>query len=511
MVVKDIKSQPISAPVPVPGTQMKPTTPGTAALSAAGSTTIIHISSNRANHERTSASASAVSASKATLSNGSRSVGSTESSGSFDSSGGSNGHRNKHHDYTDSSTAVTMSRVIGSSSQHGGGQSNNNQHNQQQQRSGLRRLTSIGSKKLSNENMTLRAKVSELERYLTGLKEELIIAHRQIHAKAEESKAMEERTSLEIHELEQHIQRCELDLLTKTAECEALQRKLQYQTKDHMTKLKQIDMLEAEIMDIRRMSLNGSNKPSEVGSTTATLGDENAGGDGNTGRSESVRSSVCGEGRRTSSLYEDMHEQLRLLKDEGQRKDKTIQELLDKVDRLATEVLNLEREKARLEQLQQPEQQKEGDKKECRVATPQHRLSSPPPPLTERRITAKAIIAATTPTCSSSNLSMLGGGVAKSPSGSMTESSFSSAPETRASPATAAVSATMKSNNVGHDIQAEHSKLLSKYQTLQRNYAEVMEYVQAIESENRELRVQVLDVSLNDLSIGSPSAVAMST
>ncbi|KAF9160935.1 hypothetical protein DFQ26_005046 [Actinomortierella ambigua] len=549
MVVKDIKLQSISAPIPVPGTQQEPTTPSAAALCAVGSTTIIHISSNGGGHHdstmpTTTTTVSSMTAGKATLSNGASSVGSN-------GSGVSGGGHVSHSTSANSSTVVSTSRAAGTSASQGGQQGNNHNnnhnsnHHSQQQQQGLRRFTSIGSKRLSNENLTLRAKVAELERYLTGLKEELILAHRQIHAKAQQSKAQEERKSLEIHELGQHIQRCEFDLLAKTAECETLQRKLQYQTKDHMTKLKQIDMLETEIMDFRRISLSGPSKPMGSGGggpgggggqpgVTASLtspssspsvgpgnlaipgsggtsvGDETSGDDG----LESVRSSACLEAHRASSLYEGTHEQLRLLKDESLRKDKTVEELMDKIDRLSAKVLKLEREKAQLEQQQQQQQpgrHKEGDKKENLGEQPATfaRLMAP--------ITTEDMMSTTMPGYSPHDLSALDTSVATL-SGSAMEGGFISGPTSagslRLAPSRLMVTtaATLSVNSVGYDWAAEHPKLLSKYQALQRNYVEVMEYLQMIENENKELKVQILDVGLLDITeLPSSSSSSMAS
>ncbi|KAF9974546.1 hypothetical protein BGZ73_002029 [Actinomortierella ambigua] len=506
MVVKDIKFQSISAPIPVPGTQLKPTTPSAAALSAAGSTTIIHISSLGGGHhdsKTTTTTVSSMTAGKATLSNG--------SSGS----GGSASRSNS----ANSSTIVSASRAASSSGNQNGQSGNNNNNNsnnhhsqqqqQQQQQQGLRRFTSIGSKKLSNENQTLRAKVAELERYLTGLKEELILAHRQIHAKAQESKVLEERKSLEIHELGQHIQRCEFDLLAKTAECETLQRKLQYQTKDHMTKLKQIDMLETEIMDFRRLSLNGSTgKPiaggpgGVAGTMTPSSGslgsasliapgsgrasDETSGEDG----LESVRSSACLEAHRASSLYEGTHEQFRLLKEESLRKNKTVEELMDKIDRLNLQVLTLEREKARLVHQQKEcakEEEVDEEDEESHAAT---------------QLALEDL---------SRSLSVLGA-AATFPESTM-ESNYSAIPESLGpldlvAPSRQAATG-LSVNSVGYDWQAEHPKLLYKYQALQRSYVEVLEYLQMVENENRELKMQIIDGGLLDIAgLPSPSTTS---
>ncbi|KAF9586673.1 hypothetical protein BGW38_010167 [Lunasporangiospora selenospora] len=189
-----------------------------------------------------------------------------------------------------------------------------------------RRFPSIGgTKKLAAENQTLKAKIAELERYLTGLKEELILAHRQVQTKNQEAKASQERKVVEIYELGQHIQRCEADLVAKVTECEALQQRLQHQAKEQMTKLKQINMLEIEIRDYKRMSAgstgNGSNNNSRSSSVNTM---------------ESVRSST-----NPGEVAMLAQEEIKTLKRESSKKDTQIQDLLNKVARL--ESLSLQR------------------------------------------------------------------------------------------------------------------------------------------------------------------------
>ncbi|KAG0361670.1 hypothetical protein BGZ54_009006, partial [Gamsiella multidivaricata] len=119
----------------------------------------------------------------------------------------------------------------------------------------LRRLPTLGKlKRLGLENTTLRSKITELERYLTGLKKELILANRQIHAHKQDRKMLEELKAGEIHVLGEHIQKCEVDLLARSAECEALQAKLQHCSKEQVVKLRQISILETEIRDYKRLS-----------------------------------------------------------------------------------------------------------------------------------------------------------------------------------------------------------------------------------------------------------------
>ncbi|KAF9981545.1 hypothetical protein BGZ65_003814 [Modicella reniformis] len=95
----------------------------------------------------------------------------------------------------------------------GSGLLHNQHHNSG---SGLRRFPSIGvNKKITVENTTLKAKVVELERYLAGLKEGLIEAHRQIRAQRQE-----------LNEQSEHIQKCEFELGAKILEYEDLKEQL---------------------------------------------------------------------------------------------------------------------------------------------------------------------------------------------------------------------------------------------------------------------------------------------
>jgi hypothetical protein len=98
--------------------------------------------------------------------------------------------------------ALARTSLSGGNYHHQKGNINQHHHyNAHNPTSGLRRFPSIGNtKKLTIENTALKAKVVELERYLTGLKEELILANRQIHAQRQELKTAEER-KVELSEL----------------------------------------------------------------------------------------------------------------------------------------------------------------------------------------------------------------------------------------------------------------------------------------------------------------------
>ncbi|KAG0096379.1 hypothetical protein BGZ93_004649 [Podila epicladia] len=245
----------------------------------------------------------------------------------------------------------------------------------------LRRFPTIGNtKKLSLENLTLRSKIAELERYLTGLKEELILAHRQIHSKNLEAKISQERKAVEIHELGQHIQRCEFDLLAKTAECEALQNKLIVRSST---------VLEADSM-------------------------------------------------------------IKQLKEDNARKEDQIKELTERLEKL--EKLGLERA-----------QGQEGGDKAQEVNEEKHQNTI---------------------------------------SGSSSNASFNTASTTaQQSQQQQRISTSSSVNSVGYDVSVEHPKLLAKFQALRMSHAQASEYVDSLENENRELKVQLLEVTPAPLSL----------
>ncbi|KAG0298053.1 hypothetical protein BGZ98_000338 [Dissophora globulifera] len=332
---------------------------------------------------------------------------------------------------------------------------------------GLRRFPSIGNtKKLTTENLTLKSKVTELERYLTGLKEELVMAHRQIHAQRVEIKTAEERKLEEVNELTDHIQKCEFELGGKILECVDLQRRLvERQQQQESSNRKQIS----------------SGEPREVRQDKP--GDD------------------CG-------IKNDKDAKIMSLMDDNLRKDTQIVELLEKVDRLGTEVLSLEREKALLAL---PALAPAYAPSAAATSTP----TGPSRPYSHARrgtgasslkdltpITAEAIIAATTPHTSlhnltahsrdgsvsgfSSNSSLQSGSDSTSPSSANANESSG----TREIP----VQRQGSINSVGYDLSVEHSKLLAKFQALRMQHAQAAEYLDSLESENQELKVQLLDV-----------------
>ncbi|KAG0264692.1 hypothetical protein BG011_006269 [Mortierella polycephala] len=395
--------QSISAPIPIPGTQQEPTVPFLGSTSGLATTlgplSLTGLSSNSIydiNHY--SGDSGITSIHYYTL----------------------NTHQPSHHNNNNNKNSVIKRSI-----------------------SSLRRFPSISNtKRLNAENLTLRNKITELERYLTGLKEELILSHRQIHAKTQEAKLSEERKAVEIHELGQHIQRCESDLLAKTAECEALQSKLQYQTREQVSKLRQIDMLESEIMDFRRMS-NISNRHSCIGG--------GGGGNGNGGgpvafgafrfsrissdMSESVRSSTL---MQDCTVSEDAQAQIRQLKDENVRKDKQIQELMERIETLSA-------------------------------------LASPQAGVAQNNTHARDVSASDSNT-GFSTVSALG---------------YSSAGSTVASSV----------NSVGYDLSFEHPKLIARYQALRMQHALASECLDTLDSENHDLRSQTLSVGTSGNTI----------
>lgn len=455
-----LQSKTISAPIPVPGTQQEPTTPS---LGSTTSTTIIHINSSN------------ISDLPKNNSNGGTRI-TTTTIGTSTPVGvgiglGSNNH-------------LSSSSSNGSSND--GGKDNNNL-------GGVRRFPSIGNtKKLHLENSTLRSKISELERYLQGLKEELILAHRQIHAKNLEAKISQERKAVEIHELGQHIQRCEFDLLAKTAECEALQNKLQYQTKEQVSKLKHINMLETEIMDYRRMStMSAYGPPSATGTGPGMIGPGGVmlprghsvlfrNSRNSSDLTESVRSStVLQESVVIEEATAALQAQIKQLRDEHWKKDEQIQEMSEKIQFLTESVSKLEKSTSVATAVVKEEE--EGKEEENAKTT-----------LTPTASTAdKNNIVSESTSNASFNTAATGGVGALSSSASHSSSSVSIV------------------NCVGYDLTVEHPKLLSRYQALRVQHAQASEYLDQLETENQDLKVQLLDVS--ESAGDEPSDVATST
>ncbi|KAG0239539.1 hypothetical protein BGX31_002724 [Mortierella sp. GBA43] len=205
--------------------------------------------------------------------------------------------------------------------------------------SGLRRLPTLGNiKRLTVENQTHRAKIQELERYLWGLKEALIIAREQVHTKDQEAKHAEERKAVEIHELGQHIQRCESNLTTKAVELESLKNQLQHQTKEQISKLKHIRMLEGEIREYRRMSIMSSGDIATATAATATAGDRTSiCRPFSTDLTENFRSSmIFGNGMLTT------YEEMKQLKEENTQKEDQILEFRATIEKLKADMARLE-------------------------------------------------------------------------------------------------------------------------------------------------------------------------
>ncbi|KAF9175666.1 hypothetical protein BGX20_002269 [Mortierella sp. AD010] len=289
--------------------------------------------------------------------------------------------------------------------------------------SGLGRFPSIGNtKKLSVENMTLKAKVTELERYVAGMKGELMLFTRKSHTLQSEIKEAEDLHATETRKLEEHINRCEFELGSKVIECEALNDQLIEKERAHQQLLQLLQEQEQ-----KRAQQEQQNKQRD--------------------------------------------EKIKALMEENTRKDALINELLKKVGQLGTELLNIEREKAHLE-----------------------RDPSPTP--------ADTTMAEATPSASTHNLTIQT--QAEELSDSQSDSSFNASTST--SPTTTQSeneecdlthgdsTATTLMNSVGYDVSLEHPKLLAKFQALRIQHAQTSEYLELLENENKELKVQLLDV-----------------
>ncbi|KAK3847207.1 MAG: hypothetical protein J3R72DRAFT_417034 [Linnemannia gamsii] len=487
-----LQSVTISAPIPVPGTQQEPTTPSLGSTTT--STTVIHISGASNNCELH----------KNNSNGGARITTINTSSGVVGVGVNASGNNSNN-----------SSALLRSSSGSNGSSSRDNSKNKDGNNPGLRRFPSIGNtKKLHIENSTLRSKISELERYLQGLKEELILAHRQIHSKNLEAKISQERKAVEIHELGQHIQRCEFDLLAKTAECEALQNKLQYQTKESVTKLKHINMLETEIMDYRRMSImSGYGTPGTTGAGART----SIGPGGMMARGGSVmfrnsrNSSDLTESVRSSTVLQDnaaeeeaaaaavgaLQAQVKQLKDEHWKKDEQIQELSEKIQFLADAVAQLEKATP------------------ASVASAAASVSATATDVTATDATATdaadvavedAIVDMTNTASTTDENAIVSESTTEENAivseSIMEENAIVSESTSNASFNTATTggvssddssSSILVKNSVGYNLAVEHPKLLTRYQALRSEHALASEYLDQLESENTDLKVQLLD------------------
>ncbi|KAK3817188.1 MAG: hypothetical protein J3Q66DRAFT_339213 [Benniella sp.] len=322
--------------------------------------------------------------------------------------------------------------------------SSSNSTSKDNSNSGLRRLPTLGNiKRLTNENQAQQAKIQELERYLWGLKEALIIAREQVHSKDQEAKQAEERKAVEIHELGQHIQRCETTLSTKTVECDNLKNQLQHQSKEQVSKLKHIRMLETEIRDYRRMSIMS-------GGTIA--GDRNSICRFSTDLSETIGSSMIFGGGVMST-----YEEIKQLKEENTQKEQQIEELMSSIEKMKSDMARLE-------------------EKQRSVATPLL-----PPPRPPRPPSAHMMLTAGSDACFPYIPPPPHAAVPPPPSVAPPP------PPTVAPPPLPS----QLVNSVGYNIAEEHPKLLARYQSLSRQHASASEYVEALEFENCQLKVEV--------------------
>ncbi|KAF9085295.1 hypothetical protein BGX23_009801 [Mortierella sp. AD031] len=447
MPATDSTMQPISGPVLVPGTQREPTTPPVSDIGVNSST----------------ASGTATPSSAASSSSRNSVIGKSNSAP----------HHQTHHRDSSTNSSNPSSAVQNQNHYNNNNQNLHNQHlnhhhlnhhnNINNANSGLRRFPSIGNTtKLNVENATLRAKIVELERYLTGLKEELILAHRQIHAQRTEIKNGDEIKAGQILESTQRIQQCEAELKARNEECEGLRAQLQAREAEGKEK-------------------NEKEEKAVVSEKVAE-----------TGRAVSELPAAAAQSSR------DDLDRIKALEEENARKDAKIKELLEKVDRLGTEVLNLERDKARLQRPSTPEPAttEPNTVVPTAVVTTSATLESLVP------ITAEAIVAATTPHSTTTAVSTTTDLTESNSSHSIKSSSTS--PSTVGSDSdhaagfpvkAAATTPVATTNSVGYDFAVEHPKLLAKFQALRMQHAQASEYVDSLESENRDLKVQLLDVS----------------
>ncbi|KAF9566884.1 hypothetical protein EC968_003547 [Mortierella alpina] len=405
---------------------------------------------------------------------------------------------------TSNANSLSNSSNNGQGGHHGHGHGHHHHHHPHHNshhnnpNSGLRRFPSIGNtKKLSVENSTLRAKIMELERYLTGLKEELILAHRQVHAQKLEMRNAEERKAVEMHELGQHIQRCEFELGAKVVECEGLQAKLDEALEGQQAKARKVEVLEAEVKEAKRMMMIHQTSSAAATAAAATASKESS--TGATGHLQ----------REKEGDEEEDSDRVKALQDENTRKDVQIQELLVKVDHLGTEMLKLEREKARLERPTTPipgnfEEEDDSTAADARGSTGGDAscdLSSSSSSSTMLNrlvpITAEAIIAATTPCATTTTTSQHGVMLVVSGSGSSTSLNTMSMSSSTVLKDGQQYQCHPTSfvNSVGYDLSVEHSKLLAKFQALRMQHAQASEYLESLETENQDLKVQLLDVA----------------
>ncbi|KAF9119166.1 hypothetical protein BGW39_000518, partial [Mortierella sp. 14UC] len=199
---------------------------------------------------------------------------------------------------------------------------------------------------------------------------------------------------------------------------------------------------------------------------------------------ESVRSStalqdsaaVAEEEAATATAMGALQVQVKQLKDEHWKKDEQIQELTEKIQFLANSVAQLEK-----------------------AATSTVSAAS-----TADVVVAEDVTMDMTKSTSTTDKNTI-------VSGSTSNASFNTA-------TTGGVSSSGESltsivvNNVGYDLSVEHPKLLSRYQALRSQHAQASEYLDQLESENQDLKVQLLDVSASpSLATGGEEPLEGST
>jgi len=353
----------------------------------------------------------------------------------------------------------------------------NHHHNAKESNgsSGLGRFPSLGSKKLSKENLTFRAKITELERYLTGLKEELILANRQIHGQRLEIKNLIENHEKNLEDLKQVVQTCEFEMGVKVLECQDWKTKVGEKEKEVEEKAKRIEELVQEIQASRAVSTELVVQAAviSVGASKANVvsARDNNKEESRPRRAHSPVNRVVDFMRRSED-DDRKEEKVQALEEENARKEEQILGLMQKVNRLGSEVSSLERERAQWQS------------NNVLAAS-----SSSTSPGTSASVTTPQGVVMVVPS-SSSDASIRTGSSATSAS---TDAS-SVVPSPQDQYQQQQQQGGLLVNSVGYDVSAEHQKLLTKFRALSMQHAQASEYVDSLESENRDLKVQLLDV-----------------
>ncbi|GJJ77784.1 cystinosin [Entomortierella parvispora] len=410
MPSSDVSMQSISAPILVPGTQQAPTTPP-------------HPSDRPQHHKSTASSAST--------------TGSTEDPIAF-----SDKNLPPMTALTRTATRPLNGSASLSAAPHSPKSSSNhhyNNHKDTSGSSGLGRFPSLGNKKLSKDNATFRAKIVELERYLTGLKEELILANRQIHGQRLEIKNLIENHEKNMEDLKQVVQTCEFEMGVKVLECQDWKTRLGEKEKEVEEKAKRIEELVQEIQASRAVSTELVVQAAVV-SVGAGKGNVVSAGDNNNNNKEDesrprrAHSPVnrVVDFMRQSEDDDRKETRVQALEEANAQKEAQILELMQKIDRLGSEVSSLERERAQWQRNNMP-------------------AGSASPSATSARATTSR------------------GTVPSSLSDSSIRTGSSLVPP---SPSQQQQQQGVVLNSVGYDLSAEHQKLLVKFRALSMQHAQ---------------------------------------